>query len=60
MVEAPALSVLLAVVTVPVALYAALATPTFAVLLAITAAVTGVAVVAYWVYALISALSNGG
>jgi hypothetical protein len=60
LVEAPAVSVLLAVVTVPVALYAALATPTFGVPLALTAAVAGVAVVVYWIYLLLSELSKGG
>jgi hypothetical protein len=59
-VEAPALGVLLGVVTVPVALYAALATPAFGVPLALTAAVAGVAVVVYWIYLLLSELSKGG
>jgi len=48
----------LAIVTVPVALYAALATPTFGVPLALTAAVAGVAVVVYWIYLLLSELSK--
>jgi hypothetical protein len=58
--EAPALSVLLAVATVPVALYAALATPPFGVPVALAAAVAGVAVVVYWIYLLLSELSKGG
>jgi hypothetical protein len=60
LVEAPAVSVLLAVFAVPVALYAALAAPRFAIPLALTAAVAGVGVVVYWIYTLISALSKGG
>ena len=58
--EAPAPSVLAAVITVPFALYAALAAPRFAVPLALTAAVAGVGVVVYWIYTLISLLSKGG
>jgi hypothetical protein len=50
---------LLADVTVSVALYAALATPKFSVSLALTAAVAGVGVVVYWIYPLISVLSKG-
>ena len=57
--EEPALSVLLAVVTLPVALYAALAAPRFAVPLALVAAVVAVGVVGYWIYELISAISKG-
>jgi hypothetical protein len=57
--EAPALSVFLAVVTLPVALYAALAAPRFAVPLALAAAVAAVGVVGYWIYVLISAISKG-
>ena len=60
LVEAPALSVLLAVITVPFALYAALAAPRFAVPLAVAAAVAGIGVVVYWIYTLISVLSKGG
>jgi hypothetical protein len=56
---APAVSVLLAVVTLPVALYAALGAPTVAVPLALAAAAAAVGVVGYWIYALISAISNG-
>jgi hypothetical protein len=57
--EAPALSVLLAVVTLPVALYAALAAPRFTVPLALAAAVAAVSVIGYWIYELISAISKG-
>jgi hypothetical protein len=60
LVEAPGPSLLLALVTVPVALYAALVAPRLAVPLALTAVVAGVGVVIYWIYALISALSRGG
>jgi hypothetical protein len=56
--EAPALSVLLAVVTLPVALYAAFAAPRFAVPLALAAAVVAVGVVGYWIYALVSLLAK--
>jgi hypothetical protein len=58
--EAPAPSVFVAVITVPFALYAALAAPRFAVPLALTAAAAGVGVVIYWIYTLISLLSKGG
>jgi hypothetical protein len=57
--DRPTLSVLLAVVTLPVALYAALAAPRFAVPLALAAAGAAVGVVGYWIYALISAISKG-
>ena len=57
--EAPALSILLALVALPVALYAALAGPRFAVPLALAAAVAAVGVVGYWIYALITAISEG-
>ena len=58
--EAPAPSILVAVITVPFALYAALAAPRFAVPLALTAAIAGIGVVIYWIYTLISLLSKGG
>jgi hypothetical protein len=54
--EAVGLSLLLALVTIPVALYAALATSRLAVPLALTAAAAGA--IAYWIYALISALAK--
>ena len=57
--EAPALSVLLAVVTLPVALYSALGAPRLLVPFALAAAVAAVGVVGYWIYALISVLSKG-
>jgi hypothetical protein len=56
--EAVGLSLLLALLTIPVALYAALATSRLAVPLALTAAAAGVGVIAYWIYALISALAK--
>jgi hypothetical protein len=59
-VEAPGRSLLLALVTVPVALYGVLVAPRSAVPFALAAAVVGVGVVVYWIYALISALSKGG
>jgi hypothetical protein len=55
----PALSVLLAVVTLPAALYAALVAARFAVPLALGAAAADVGVVGYWIYALFSAISKG-
>jgi hypothetical protein len=58
--EAPAAGVFAAVITVPFALYAALAAPRFAVPLALAAAVAGIGVVIYWIYTLISLLSKGG
>ena len=57
--EAPGMSVLLAVVTLPVALYAGLAAQRLAVLFALAAAVAAVGVVGYWIFALISVLSKG-
>lgn len=57
--EAPAPSVLLAVITLPVALYAVLVAPTFATPIGLAAAVAAVGVVGYWIYALISVLSRG-
>jgi hypothetical protein len=56
--EAVGLSLLLALLTIPVALYAALATSRLAVPLALTAAAAGVGAIAYWIYALISALAK--
>ena len=58
--EAVGLSLLLALVTIPVALYAALLAPKLAVPFALAAAAAGVGVIAYWIYALISALAKGG
>ena len=58
--EAPAPGVFAAVITVPFALYAALAAPRFAVPIALTAAIAGIGVVIYWMYTLISLLSKGG
>jgi hypothetical protein len=57
--EAPALSVLLAIVTVPIALYAALAAPRLVVPFALAAAFAAVGVVGYWIYVLISVISKG-
>ena len=56
--QAIGLALFLALVAIPIALYAALATSRLAVPLALTVAAAGVGVIAYWIYALISALSK--
>jgi hypothetical protein len=56
--DTPALSIFLGLITVPVALYAALAAPAIAVSLALGAAGAGVVVIGYWIYVLITALQS--
>jgi hypothetical protein len=56
--DPPALSTFLGLITVPVALYAALAAPAIAVSLALGAAGAGVVVIGYWIYVLITALQS--
>lgn len=56
--DIPALSVFLGLVTVPVALYAALAAPLIAVALALGAACAGAAVIGYWIFVLLTALQG--
>ena len=52
----PALGVFLGMITVPFALYAALATERTGVPVALGAALTGVTVIVYWIYVWVSAL----
>lgn len=56
--EIPALSIFLGMVTVPVALYAALATRPIAMAVALADACAGVGVIVYSIYALIAALQT--
>jgi hypothetical protein len=56
--DIPALSIFIGMITVPVALYAALATPPIGALVALADGFAGVAVIAYWIYALIKALQG--
>lgn len=48
----------LGMTTVPVALYAALATRRIGVPVALSAALAGIAVIAYWIYVWVSALQG--
>jgi hypothetical protein len=54
----PALGVFLGMITVPVALYAALATRPAGVPVALSAALAGIVVIGYWIYILMSALRD--
>lgn len=56
--DVPALGVFLGMITVPVALYAALATRRIGVPVALSAALAGIAVIAYWIYVWVSALQG--
>jgi hypothetical protein len=52
------LSVFLALITLPVALYAALAAPRGGLPIALAAALTGVGVMIFWGYTIVSAISG--